>query len=88
MAEYLEIPTDFYGDAFERVMKETEATEARDEIQIQKPRMKDFNIPESQLKWDQMILKMNECGIKTLNAIEMITARQAEFDEACKKSKN
>ena len=85
MAESPEIATDFYGDAFERVMKEIEA---RDEIQIQKPRMKDFNIPESQLKWDQMILKMNECGIKTLNAIEMITARQAELDEACKKSKN
>ena len=38
-------------------------------------------------EWDQMIKKMNECGIKTPKAIEIIRARKAEFDEACKNYK-
>ena len=86
--EYPELPSEFFGDSFERwvkpksnVAKSLCITDSNPNPS-REPKMKDFNIPESQAEWEIMISKFKDCGIDQMKAAEMIRERKAEFDKA------
>ena len=52
------------------------------------PSLKEFNIPESQQQWDEMITKLGECGFDQMKATSIIKEKKVLFDAAVQEWNN
>ena len=48
------------------------------------PNPDDFSLPTTEVEWDSMLKKLEECGVERAKAIEMMKERRGKFVKACK----
>ena len=47
------------------------------------PKPEDYSLPMTENDWNEMLMKMESCGIEKPKAIEMMKERRAKFTKAC-----
>ena len=77
-----EIPDNFYGQRLEKLEKKINQENKNG------PRPEDYNLPRSETEWNSMMSKMNDCGIDSSKASEIIREREKKFVTACEAFKN
>ena len=78
MIENEDIDKAFYGDLYERVVKNAGKTRY-----ASRPKPEDYNLPRSQIELDSLLQRMSDCGIDSAKAMEIIKEKKEKFEKDC-----
>ena len=78
MAENAEIDKEFYGGHYDRVLKDSQKSQA-----ASRPAPEDYNLPKSRADLDKLLQRMKACGIDETKAMEIIKEKKVKYNKAC-----